>query len=42
MINSSDIVIVYTIRNYGGAYEAKRYSEQNEKRLYSFKNSIPD
>lgn len=31
MIDNSDIVIVYTIRNYGGAYEAKRYSEQNEK-----------
>lgn len=33
MINSSDIVIVYTIRNYGGAYGAKRYSEQKEKEI---------
>ena len=33
MIDSSDIVFVYTIRNYGGAYEAKRYSEQNEKEI---------
>nr|MBQ4172198.1 hypothetical protein [Ruminococcus sp.] len=33
MINSSDIVIVYTIRNYGGAYEAKRYSELRETRI---------
>lgn len=31
MIDNSDIVIVHTIRNYGGAYEAKRYSEQKEK-----------
>lgn len=27
------IVIVYTIRNYGGAYEAKRYSELRETRI---------
>lgn len=33
MINSSDIVIVYTISNYGGAYEAKRYSELRETRI---------
>ena len=31
MIDSSDIVIAYTVRNYGGAYEAKRYSGQKEK-----------
>ena len=34
MIDSSDIVIVYTIRNYGGAYEAKKYSEQKRKSDY--------
>lgn len=26
MIDNSDIVIVYTIRNYGGAYEALKYA----------------
>ena len=31
MINSSDIVIVYTIRNYGRAYEAKKYAERSRK-----------
>ena len=33
MIDNSDIVLIYTIRNYGGAYEAKRYAERNGKRL---------
>ena len=33
MIDNSDIVLVYTVRNFGGAYEAKRYAERNGKRL---------
>lgn len=33
MINNSDIVLIYTVRNFGGAYEAKRYAERNGKRL---------
>ena len=33
MIDNSDIVLIYTVRNYGGAYEAKRYAECNGKRL---------
>lgn len=33
MIENSDIVLIYTVRNYGGAYEAKRYAERNGKRL---------
>lgn len=30
MIDNSDIVIVYTIRNYGGAYDAKKYAERKK------------
>ena len=33
MIDNSDIVLIYTVRNFGGAYEAKRYAERNGKRL---------
>ena len=33
IINNSDIVLIYTLRNYGGAYEAKRFAERNSKRL---------
>lgn len=33
IINNSDIVLIYTLRNYGGAYEAKRFAERNGKRL---------
>ena len=36
MIDNSDIVLVYTVRNFGGAYEAKRYAERNGKRLIKF------
>lgn len=35
MIDNSDIVIGYTIRDYGGAYTAVKYAEkQNKKILY--------
>ena len=33
MIDNSDIVLIYTVRNYGGAYEAKRYAEHKDKTL---------
>ena len=33
MIDNSDIVLIYTVRNFGGAYEAKRFAEQNGKRI---------
>ena len=33
MIDNSDIVLIYTVRNFGGAYEAKRFAERNGKRL---------
>ena len=33
IIDNSDIVLIYTVRNFGGAYEAKRYAERNGKRL---------
>ena len=31
MIDNSDIVLIYTVRDYGGAYEAYRYAKRNEK-----------
>ena len=31
IIQRSDLVIVYTKRNYGGAYNAKRYAERTNK-----------
>lgn len=31
IIDNSDIVVVYTIRNYGGAYDALRYAERKSK-----------
>ena len=33
IIDNSDIVLIYTVRNFGGAYEAKRFAERNGKRL---------
>ena len=33
MIRQSDYVIVYTIRNYGGAYKAMRYAERQNKQV---------
>ena len=33
MINNSDIVLIYTVRNYGGAYEANRYAERKNKAI---------
>ena len=33
IIDNSDIVLIYTVRHYGGAYEAKRFAERNSKRL---------
>ncbi len=33
MIDNSDIVLIYTVRNFGGAYEAKRFAERNGKRI---------
>lgn len=31
MIDNSDIVFIYTVRNYGGAYAAKKYAERSRK-----------
>ncbi|MBQ6336595.1 MAG: DUF1273 family protein [Clostridia bacterium] len=31
MIDNSDIVLVYTMRNYGGAYDALKYAERKNK-----------
>ena len=33
MIDNGDIVLIYTVRNYGGAYEAKRYAERIRKSI---------
>ena len=33
IIDNSDIVLIYTVRNFDGAYEAKRFAERNGKRL---------
>ncbi|MBQ1507674.1 MAG: DUF1273 domain-containing protein, partial [Ruminococcus sp.] len=33
IIDNSDIVLVYTIRKNGGAYEAQRYAEKNNKTI---------
>lgn len=35
MIDNSDIVIVYTVRDYGGAHEARRYAEKKSKSIIS-------
>ena len=31
MIDNSDVVLVYTVRNYGGAYETYRYAKKSKK-----------
>ena len=33
MIDNSDVVIAYTIREHGGAYEARRYAEKKSKNI---------
>ena len=33
MISQSDLVIVYSIRNYGGAYYALKYAHSNNKSI---------
>lgn len=35
MIENSDIVIGYTIRDYGGAYSALKYSERLKKKIFN-------
>ena len=35
IIQNSDVVIIYTKRNYGGTYNAKRYAERLEKIIIS-------
>lgn len=31
MIDNSDVILIYTIRNYGGAYDALKYAERKRK-----------
>lgn len=33
IIDNSDIVLIYTLRNYGGAYDAKKYAERSRKTI---------
>ena len=33
IIDHSDIILIYTIRNYGGAYEAEKYSLKKKKSI---------
>ena len=33
MIDHSDIILIYSKRTYGGAYEARRYAENEEKEI---------
>lgn len=37
MINHSDMILIYTVRNYGGAYEARRYAESESKNIIYIK-----
>lgn len=40
MIDNSDVVIVYAIRNYGGAYDAMRYAERQNKTVVKIEKKI--
>ena len=40
MIDNSDIVIVYVIKNYGGAYDAMRYAERQNKTVVKIEKKI--
>ena len=37
MIDHSDMILIYTVRNYGGAYEARRYAESESKNVIYIK-----
>ena len=36
MIDHSDIILIYTKRTYGGAYEARKYAERIGKKIVNF------
>ena len=38
IIHRSDIIITYTIRDHGGAYEAKLYAERQSKRIIEIRS----
>ena len=40
MIDHSDIILLYTVRNYGGAHEARRYAEKKSKIIISINGRI--
>ncbi|MBQ7504745.1 MAG: DUF1273 domain-containing protein [Ruminococcus sp.] len=33
MLDNSDVVLVYTVRDYGGAYEARKYAQNKNKTI---------
>lgn len=35
MIDNSDIIVVYTVRNYGGAYDALKYAKRNQRTVFT-------
>ena len=35
MIDNSDIIVVYTVRNYGGAYDALKYAKRTQKTVFT-------
>lgn len=35
MIDNSDIIVVYTVRDYGGAYEALKYAKRNRRTVFT-------
>lgn len=36
----SEIVIIYSTRNYGGAYKAMKYAKQNNKTIIEFDRRV--
>ena len=40
MIDHSDIILLYTVRNHGGAFEARRYAEKKSKSIISINGRI--
>lgn len=38
IIDNSDIVIIYTVRDYGGAYNSLKYAKRKNKTIYTIKD----
>ena len=35
MVENSDVVVTYVFKDYGGAYDAKKYAEKLDKKVIS-------